>query len=150
MMFPGGSLRQCRERWSEYLNPDLRTDPWTDDEDDLLLRQIELSGNRWTAIAASFDRRSANDIKNRWYTHLRSFVFRTIEGKLEFYRGFNGERLRAKSRHKKRSILPNPPESPPECPNVPPELPHARVWLPQLCTDDVERLMIGSQNRGCR
>jgi len=28
--------RQCRERWNNYINPALRTDPWTPEEDILL------------------------------------------------------------------------------------------------------------------
>jgi hypothetical protein len=68
---PGRTARQCRERWANYLCPQVRTGPWTRDEDDLLIAQLAQLGHAWTAISRCFHGRSDNDIKNRWYSHLR-------------------------------------------------------------------------------
>lgn len=68
---PGRTARQCRERWANYLCPAIRSDPWTHEEDRLLVEKINEVSFSWSAIAHSFNGRSDNDIKNRWYSHLR-------------------------------------------------------------------------------
>jgi hypothetical protein len=66
----GRTTRQCRERWSNYLNPELKTTPWTDTEDAQLLARYQEFGTQWQAIAICLPGRSRNDIKNRWF-HLQ-------------------------------------------------------------------------------
>ena len=41
------SGKQCRERWSEYLNPDIDVSAFTSLEDDLILRAQNDLGNKW-------------------------------------------------------------------------------------------------------
>ena len=65
------SSRQCRERWVNYLSPGIRTDPWTDYEDRLLVQKINELGRCWSTIGQFFNGRSENDVKNRWYSHLK-------------------------------------------------------------------------------
>ena len=81
--FNGRTSRQCRERWLNYLNPSIRTGPWTEYEDELLLEKVNELGRCWSSIGKFFNGRSENDIKNRWYSHLR---YRTVEndGKFQF------------------------------------------------------------------
>jgi len=67
----GRTARQCRERWLNYLSPSIRSDPWTDFEDRLLVAQINELGHSWATIGHAFNGRSENDVKNRWYSHLR-------------------------------------------------------------------------------
>jgi hypothetical protein len=67
----GRSARQCRERWLNYLNPQIRSDPWTEDEDRLLLEKINELGHCWASICHFFNGRSESDVKNRWYSHLK-------------------------------------------------------------------------------
>lgn len=76
------SSRQCRERWVNYLSPGIRTDPWTEAEDRLLITKMNELGRCWSTIGRFFNGRSENDIKNRWYSHLR---YRSIEhgGKIQ-------------------------------------------------------------------
>jgi hypothetical protein len=54
-----------------YLAPHLRSDPWTEPEDALLVAKINELGCSWSLISRFFPRRSDNDVKNRWYSHLR-------------------------------------------------------------------------------
>jgi hypothetical protein len=68
---PGRSARQCRDRWTNYLAPTLSLDPWTPEEDALIIRKVAECGTKWAAIAKEIPRRSDNAIKNRWYTVLK-------------------------------------------------------------------------------
>ena len=74
------TARQVRERWVNYLSPTIRSDPWTDSEDQLLLDKINELGRAWSSIGHFFNGRSENDVKNRWYSHLR---YRTITDSYE-------------------------------------------------------------------
>lgn len=58
--------RQCRERWNNYINPCLRTDPWTPEEDILLNQKFLEYGPKWNKISKFFKNRSDNNIRNRW------------------------------------------------------------------------------------
>ena len=58
--------RQCRERWNNYVNPALRTDPWSAEEDMLLDQKFAEFGPRWNKICKFFRNRSDNSIRNRW------------------------------------------------------------------------------------
>lgn len=81
--FQGRTARRCRERWVNYLNPNIRTGPWTENEDELLLAKVNEFGHCWSSISKHFNGRSDSDIKNRWYSHLK---YKTvyIDGKLKF------------------------------------------------------------------
>jgi hypothetical protein len=68
---PGRTARQCRERWANYLSPAIRSDPWTEEEDRMLIEKVNVLYFAWSAIAHAFNGRSDNDIKNRWYSHLK-------------------------------------------------------------------------------
>jgi hypothetical protein len=57
--------RQCRERWTNYLDPRLVDVPWTPEEDDLLKQKFAEIGTRWNQLAAVFPSRSTNAVKNR-------------------------------------------------------------------------------------
>jgi hypothetical protein len=54
-----------------YLAPHLRSDPWTESEDELLIAKMNELGSAWSSISQFFRGRSDNDVKNRWYSHLR-------------------------------------------------------------------------------
>jgi hypothetical protein len=58
--------RQCRERYNNYLNPNLRHGLWTPEEDALLKRKVAELGAGWNKIGKFFVRRSDNALRNRW------------------------------------------------------------------------------------
>ncbi|KAK8853908.1 hypothetical protein M9Y10_016454 [Tritrichomonas musculus] len=58
--------RQCRERYKNYINPDLRKDNWTKEEDELLIQKYSEYGGKWNKIAKFFVNRSDNHLRNRW------------------------------------------------------------------------------------
>jgi hypothetical protein len=63
---PGRTAKQCRERWSLCLDPNIRKDPWTTQEDDLLLRLHDKHGNAWALIAKYLPGRTENATKSRF------------------------------------------------------------------------------------
>jgi hypothetical protein len=69
--FDGRTPRQCRERWLNYLRPQVRTGPWSPAEDEFLVAMVNEHGRSWSTISRMFNGRSENDVKNRWYSHLQ-------------------------------------------------------------------------------
>jgi hypothetical protein len=63
---PGKNERQCKERWFNYLSPSLCTDPWTPEEDSLLLEKHSEMGSTWVKIAQFFPHRTDAMVKNRF------------------------------------------------------------------------------------
>ena len=61
---------QCRDRWLNHVDPELKTGPWTDHEDKLIFYGQALLGNAWVEIAKSFLGRTDHSIKNRWLNHV--------------------------------------------------------------------------------
>jgi len=65
-LVPGRVGKQCRERWLNHLNANVKKTAWTDEEDDILVRAQQELGNRWSAIARLLPGRPENSVKNRW------------------------------------------------------------------------------------
>jgi hypothetical protein len=63
---PGRNARQCRERWNNYVNPNLTSMPWTSEEEALLIRKHSELGSQWQVMVRWFPNRSKNQIKNHW------------------------------------------------------------------------------------
>jgi len=64
------NIKQCRERWENFLDPSLRLGPWTPEEDACLLRLHGEFGNAWKKIASVLNGRSAERIR-RHYSQLK-------------------------------------------------------------------------------
>lgn len=58
--------RQCRERWNNYINPSLRSDQYSPEEDALLEAKYAEYGPSWNKISKFFEKRSDNSLRNRW------------------------------------------------------------------------------------
>lgn len=58
--------RQCKERWFNYLSPNISFLPWSIEEDQKLIRLHEEFGAKWVKIAQYFPSRTDTNIKNRW------------------------------------------------------------------------------------
>ncbi|OHT12945.1 Myb-like DNA-binding domain containing protein [Tritrichomonas foetus] len=77
---PGRLGKQCRERWVNSLDPDLLRKPWTEDEDQILIRYQKMWGNKWAKIAHFLPGRTDNSVKNRWNSSLKRKLERIAKG----------------------------------------------------------------------
>jgi hypothetical protein len=65
------SVRQCRERWTNYLAPSVINGVWSAQEDALLLEKFRLCGPHWKQMIQSFPGRTDINIKNHYMTLVR-------------------------------------------------------------------------------
>ncbi|XP_078444305.1 transcription factor MYB106-like [Wolffia australiana] len=63
--------KSCRLRWTNYLRPDIKRGKFTVQEEQTIIQLHALLGNRWSAIASHLPKRTDNEIKNFWNTHLK-------------------------------------------------------------------------------
>ena len=52
-MVPGRSAKQCRERWRNHVDPSISREPWSEEENALLLRLYEQHDGKWCEISVA-------------------------------------------------------------------------------------------------
>jgi Myb-like DNA-binding domain len=76
---PGRHAKQCRERFVNHLDPQLRKGGWSEEEESLLVSLHARHGNKWAKISKMLPGRSDNDAKNHWNS--------TMQRRFQFQRG---------------------------------------------------------------
>ena len=70
---PGRNPRQCHDRYTTYLDPNISSQEWNIYEDNLIFEKIKEIGPKWVKISKFFNGRSDTAIKNRYNTLIRRF-----------------------------------------------------------------------------
>jgi len=66
--------KMCRERWHNYLDPDITTKKTTPTEEVRIFELYKKYGNKWVEIAKRLRGRTENWVKNLFYATLRRYV----------------------------------------------------------------------------
>lgn len=69
---PNRNERQCRERYINYLDSNVNRNPWTEEEDELLISKYQIYGPKWKLISQYFKNRTNINIKNRFTFLIRN------------------------------------------------------------------------------
>jgi hypothetical protein len=71
-LMPGRTSKQCRERWNNYLRPDVVHSVFSEREDGIILSMQEELGNKWALIARALPGRTENAVKVRFSVLVKS------------------------------------------------------------------------------
>ncbi|TBT98673.1 hypothetical protein CWI37_1649p0010 [Hamiltosporidium tvaerminnensis] len=71
--------KQCRERWHNHLNPDIKKGPFSLQEEEVIMHYHKKIGNRWSEISKKLPGRTDNSIKNHYNSSLRRSIIRVLE-----------------------------------------------------------------------
>lgn len=75
----GKRSKQCRERYHNHLQADIKKGGWTDEEERRIFELQAEYGNQWAKIASHFPGRTDNSIKNRFNSMMRSIQHKQMK-----------------------------------------------------------------------
>ena len=65
---PGRNPRQCKDRYTTYLDPNKKHGLWTEAEDRLIIEKFQEIGSKWVTISKFLPNRTDTAVKNRFHT----------------------------------------------------------------------------------
>jgi hypothetical protein len=70
------SVKECRDRWNNFLSPDMLQFKWSPQEIDSVFEGHKKYGTRWSMIGKMVKGRTDNAIKNLFYCRMRKMIRR--------------------------------------------------------------------------
>jgi hypothetical protein len=70
--------KQIRDRYINYLDPNLNSNPFTEEEDNIILSFVKTNGKHWVKLSKLINGKSSLSIKNRYFSLIRAS--KTLKG----------------------------------------------------------------------
>lgn len=81
---PGRTDQQCMGRWKRHLDPSIRRDSWSPEEDGQLCQLAEDHDNGWSAVSRALTGRTPQQCRTRWhYLQSNPAAFKAAQRALE-------------------------------------------------------------------
>ena len=75
--------KQCRERWVNILNPNVKKGNWSDQEQDIIFNSLATYNTSWSLMSNILPGRTENSIKNYFYSSIRRLKSNNLFGALK-------------------------------------------------------------------
>ena len=87
--------KQVRERYLNKLDPKISREPFTEEEDRIILEEYGRIGKKWSEISKILQGRPENSVKNRFYSHIQRKILKekVEKGEKNEYNEFFNELL---------------------------------------------------------